>query len=71
MHDGRSSDPSVNELVKEGHTESPNGLQSSPKPNIIKTGNQLNGHISNFTHDQKIKNKNNLCVYFKRTFFHF
>ena len=26
MHGGRNSDTSVNELLKEGHVESPNGL---------------------------------------------
>ena len=41
-------------------------LSLSRKSKIIKTGNQLNGYVSNFTHDQKIPNKNNLCVYFKR-----
>ena len=41
-------------------------FSSSPKSRIIKAGNQLNGYVSNFTHDQKIQNKNNLCIYFKR-----
>ena len=46
-------------------------LPSSPKSKIIKAGIQLNGYVSNFTHDQKIQNKNNLCVYFKRKLLHF
>ena len=29
-------------------------LSSSPKSKIIKAGNQFNGYVSNFTHDQKI-----------------
>ena len=45
-------------------------LPSSPKSKIIKAGIQLNGYVSNFT-DQKIQNKNNLCVYFKRKLLHF
>ena len=43
-------------------------LSSIPKP-IIKADNRLNGYISNFTHNQKIQNKSNLCVYFKVTSF--
>ena len=46
-------------------------LSSSPKSKIIKTRNQLNGYASNFTHDKKIQNKNNLCVYFKRKLLNF
>ena len=46
-------------------------LSSSPKSRIIKAGNQCNGYVSNFTHDQKIQNKNNLCIYFKRKLLHF
>ena len=46
-------------------------LSSSPKSKIIKTGNQLNGYVSNFTRDQKIQNKNNLCIYLKRKLLHF
>ena len=46
-------------------------LSSSPKSKTIKTGNQLNGYVSNFTHDEKIQNKNNLCAYFKRKLRHF
>ena len=45
-------------------------LSSSPKPKIIKTGNQLNGYIYNFTDDQKIQSKNSLRVYFKRKLLH-
>ena len=45
-------------------------LSSSPKSRII-TGNQFNGYVSTFTHDQKIQNKNNLCIYFKRKLLHF
>ena len=41
-------------------------LSSSRKSRIIKAGNQFNGYVSNFTYDRKIKNKNNLCIYFKR-----
>ena len=36
-------------------------MPSSPKPIIVKAGN----------HDQKIQNKNSLCVYFKRKLLHF
>ena len=46
-------------------------LSSSPKSKTIKPGIQFNGYVSNFTHDQKIQNKNNLCVYFKRNLIHF
>ena len=46
-------------------------LSSSPKSIIVKVGNQFNGYASNFTHNQKIQNKNNLCVYFKRKLLHF
>ena len=49
MRGGRSSETSINELIKEGHAESPNG----PKSIIIKAGNQFNGHVSNFTHKKK------------------
>ena len=45
-------------------------LPSRPKSKIIKAGHQFNGYVSNFTHDQKIQNKNNLCVYFKRKLLH-
>ena len=31
-------------------------LSSSPKSRIIKAGNQVNGYVSNFTHDQKVQN---------------
>ena len=41
-------------------------LSSSRKSRIIKAGNQFNGYVSNFTYDQKIKNKNDLSIYFKR-----
>ena len=66
MRDARNSDTSVNELLTEGHAESPMALPSSPKLKIIKTGNELNNYVSNFTHDEIIQNKNNLSVYFKR-----
>ena len=46
-------------------------LSSSLKSRIVKAGNQFNANVSNFTHDQKIQNKNNLCIYFKRKFLHF
>ena len=46
-------------------------LSSSPKSRIIKAGNQFNGYVSNFTHYQKIQNKNNICIYFKRKLLHF
>ena len=46
-------------------------LSSSPKSRIIKAGNQFNGYLSNFTQDQKMRNKNNLCIYFKRKLLHF
>ena len=46
-------------------------LPSSPKSKIIKTGNQLNGYVSTFNHEQKIQNKNNLFVYFKGKLLHF
>ena len=46
-------------------------LSSSPESTILKAGNQLNGYVSNFTHNQKIQNKNNFCVYFKRNLLHF
>ena len=34
-------------------------LPSSPKSIIVKADNESNGHVSNFTHNQKIQNKNN------------
>ena len=46
-------------------------LSSRPKSRIIKAGNQLNGYVSNFTHDQKIQNKNNICIYLKKSYFIF
>ena len=46
-------------------------LSSSPKSRIIKAGNQFSGYVSDFAHDQKIQNKNNLCIYFKITLLHF
>ena len=46
-------------------------LSSSPESTILKAGNQLNGYVSNFTHNQKIQNKNNFWVYFKRNLLHF
>ena len=46
-------------------------LPSSPKSKIIKAGNQFSGYVSNFTHGQKIQNKNNICIYFKRKLLHF
>ena len=51
MRGARNSDTSVNELLTEGHTESPMALPSSPKLKIIKAGNELNDYVSNFTHD--------------------
>ena len=44
-------------------------LSSSPKSKIVKVGKQLNFYVSNFTDDQKLQNKNNLCIYFKRKLF--
>ena len=44
---------------------------SPPKSIIVKAGNQFNAHVSNFTHNQKIQNKNNFYVYFKRNLFIF
>ena len=38
---------------------------------IIKAGNQFNGYVSNFTHDQKLQNKNNLCIFLKESYFIF
>ena len=72
MHSRRSSDTSVNELLKEGHAESPNGFViKSQNQKIIKAGNRFNGYASNFTHDQKLQNKSNLCIYFKRKLLNF
>ena len=34
-------------------------LPSSPKSIIVKADNESTGHVSNFTHNQKIQNKNN------------
>ena len=34
-------------------------LQQVPKSVIVKAGNQFNGHVSNFNHNQKIQNKDN------------
>ena len=39
-------------------------LSSSTKSIIVKAGKQFNGNISNFTHNQKIQNKNNLLRLF-------
>ena len=64
MNGGRCSETSVNELLKEGHVESPMSV-------IVKVGNQFNGYVSDFTHNQKIQNKSNLCVYFKTELLHF
>ena len=46
-------------------------ISSSPKSIVVKTGDQFNGYVSNFSHNQKIQNKNKLCVYFKRKLLHF
>ena len=35
-------------------------FSSSPKSMIVKAGNQFNGYVSNFTHNQKTQNKNKL-----------
>ena len=37
----------------------------------VKPGNYFKGYVSNLTHNQKIQNKNNLCVYLKRKILHF
>ena len=55
MHGRRSSDTSLNELLMEGHAESPTGFVVNPKSIIIKAGNQFNSCVSNFNHDQKYK----------------
>ena len=34
-------------------------LSSNPKSIVAKAGNQFNDHVSNFTHNQNIQNKNN------------
>ena len=44
-------------------------LSSSSKSIIVKAGNQFN--VFKFTHNQKMQNKNNLCIYFKRKVLHF
>ena len=67
LHGGGSSTASVNKLLKEGHAESPNGFVISPKSIIVKFCDSFN--VSNFTHNQKILNKNNLCLYFKGRLF--
>ena len=36
MHGGKSSDTSVNELLKEGHAEALMALSSRPKSNLLK-----------------------------------
>ena len=41
-------------------------LPSSPKSRIIRADNQFNAYVSNFIHDQKIKNKKNLCIVLKK-----
>ena len=48
-------------------------LSSSPKSIIVKVGNRFNDYVSNFIHNQKTQNKNNLLVtaYFKRMLLHF
>ena len=46
-------------------------FSSSLKSTIIKAGNQFSGYVSIFTHDQKMQNKNNLCICFKRNLLHF
>ena len=46
-------------------------LPASPMSVIVKVGNQFNGHVSDFTHNQKIQNKSNLCVNFKTELLHF
>ena len=68
MHCRRSSETSVNKLLNDGHALM--ALSSSPKPIIVKAGNQFSGYVSNYTHNQKYK-KNNLCVYFNRKLLHF
>ena len=55
MHVRRSSDTLLNELLMEGHAESPTGFVVNPKSIIIKAGNQFNSCVSNFNHDQKYK----------------
>ena len=46
-------------------------LSSSPKSKTIKTGNQLNGYVSNFAHDQKYKTKITFAFILKESFFIF
>ena len=55
MHGRRSSDTLLNELLMEGHAESPAGFVVNPRSIIIKTGNQFNSCVSNLNHDQKYK----------------
>ena len=43
----------------------------SLKSITVKVGSHLNGYVSNFTYIQKIQNKNNFSVYFKRELLHF
>ena len=45
MHGGKISDTWVNELLKEGHEESPNGFAIKSQIN--------NCYVSSFTHNQK------------------
>ena len=63
MHGGRRSDTSVNELLNDIYAERPNSFAIKPQ---IKNYWQFSGYVFNFTHEQKIQNKNNLCVYFKK-----
>ena len=49
----RSSETSVNKLLNDGHALM--ALSSSPKPIIVKAGNQFSGYVSNYTHNQKYK----------------
>ena len=67
IHGERSSETSVNELVK-AEQENPNrkktliALSSSPKLIIVKVDNQFNSYVSNLTHDKKIQNKANFAL---------
>ena len=69
MKGGTSSGISVNEFPNEGHAESSNDFVIKSQIKIVKVGKQLNVYVSNFTDDQKLQNKNNLCIYFKRKLF--
>ena len=51
--------------LRKKYAKSPNGFAIKYQSVILKSGNQCNSYVSKFSQNQKLQNKNKLCVYFK------